>query len=162
MDNKKPAKPAVKKAKPATKGAAKSTGKNAAKGAAAKVAAKNADKNDLRVLHTPTADLSVSGATLIDVAKVAGVSPITVSRALNGSELVNTETRERVTKLARELNYSINLGAKNLRLERGDRTHHAGRSRQLRRDDAARTLTYAIVDGDMKPEELDLSELDGD
>ena len=105
MDNKNPAKPAVKKAKPATKRAAKATGKNVAKGAAAKVAAKSADKTDLRVLHTPTADLSVSGATLIDVAKVAGVSPITVSRALNQPHLVRPNTVAKVQEAVQQTGY---------------------------------------------------------
>jgi LacI family gluconate utilization system Gnt-I transcriptional repressor len=111
MDNKKPAKPAVKKAKPATKGAVKATGKNAPQSAAIKSAAKNADKNDLRVLHTPTADLSVSGATLIDVAKVAGVSPITVSRALNQPHLVRPNTVAKVQEAVQQTGYVKNMMA---------------------------------------------------
>ena len=54
---------------------------------------------------------------MADLARIAGVSVSTVSRALNHSPLLNADTRDRILALAREMNYSINVAAQNLRLK---------------------------------------------
>lgn len=55
---------------------------------------------------------------MADLAKLSGVSKITVSRALSDSPLVTPETRDRVQTLAREHGYKLNVSARNLRLRR--------------------------------------------
>lgn len=52
--------------------------------------------------------------TIKDVAKAAGVSPATVSLAMNNSDKVNQKTKERVQQVAKELNYIPNARAKAL------------------------------------------------
>ncbi|HEV2271391.1 MAG TPA: LacI family DNA-binding transcriptional regulator [Steroidobacteraceae bacterium] len=62
-----------------------------------------------------------AGVTIKDVARHAGVSPMTVSRVVNGSEYVSNTTRNAVQHSVRELGYSPNLAARNLASERGER-----------------------------------------
>lgn len=52
--------------------------------------------------------------TLRDVARAAGVSPATASRALGNPDLVAVSTRERVLRTARELGYRANQAARAL------------------------------------------------
>ncbi len=52
---------------------------------------------------------------MMDIAKMAGVSTATVSRALNDSESIRPETRERIKALAQAHQYTVHAGAKNLR-----------------------------------------------
>ncbi|MDY0958545.1 MULTISPECIES: LacI family DNA-binding transcriptional regulator [unclassified Sphingomonas] len=56
--------------------------------------------------------------TLKDIARLAGVSPGTVSRALAGKSVVNAETRQRIEALAAEHNFQINQMARRLRAQR--------------------------------------------
>lgn len=53
--------------------------------------------------------------TSIDIAKLAGVSQATVSRALRESPLVRPETRRHVQRIAKENNYSVDSAARSLR-----------------------------------------------
>ncbi len=59
-----------------------------------------------------------TGLTMEDIARLAGVSPITVSRALRDSPLVKEKTREQIRKIATEQGYRFNVSARNLRLGR--------------------------------------------
>ena len=57
----------------------------------------------------------VRPATIIDVAREAGVSFKTVSRVLNGETNVREETRLKVLEAVKTLNYRTNHNARNLR-----------------------------------------------
>ncbi|MHC3000495.1 helix-turn-helix transcriptional regulator [Microbacterium sp. HJ5] len=52
--------------------------------------------------------------TIYDVALLAGVSHMTVSRVINGGEYVRQQTSEKVLAAIRELNYSPNQAAQDL------------------------------------------------
>jgi len=54
---------------------------------------------------------------MADIARLAGVSVSAVSRALRGSPDIGEDTRKRIVELARSLNYTVNVGAANLRLK---------------------------------------------
>src|SRR6187431_2971355 len=53
-------------------------------------------------------------ATLSDVARLAGVSTATASKALNGRDQVKAETRERVFEAAQQLSFTPNPFARAL------------------------------------------------
>lgn len=55
-------------------------------------------------------------ATIKDVAKLAGVSICTVSRALADKNNIKPQTRERVLSAARELDYKPNFSARSLKI----------------------------------------------
>jgi LacI family transcriptional regulator len=57
-------------------------------------------------------------ATISDVAKQAGVSPVTVSRVINNARNVSPATRERVERAIEELGYVPNVAARSLRSKR--------------------------------------------
>lgn len=52
--------------------------------------------------------------TIADVAELAGYSPMTVSRVINGESRVKAETRESVMEAVRQLNYAPNSAARSL------------------------------------------------
>lgn len=58
------------------------------------------------------------GSTIKDVAKEANVSVMTVSRVINNKGYISENTRNKVQEAIKKLNYSPNLGARNLVLKK--------------------------------------------
>ncbi|MFV3130309.1 substrate-binding domain-containing protein [Niveispirillum sp. KHB5.9] len=58
--------------------------------------------------------------TMADLAELAQVSKITVSRALRDSATVKPDTRARIQALAKQHGYKLNLSARSLRLQRSN------------------------------------------
>lgn len=58
--------------------------------------------------------------TIKEIARIAGVSPSTVSRVLSGNPRISQATRERVLKVAEELGYHPNLQARSLVVKRAE------------------------------------------
>ena len=54
------------------------------------------------------------GITIKDIAKIAGVSYSTVSKALNDSPLVKNDTKKKIVEIANELGYEPNFAAQRL------------------------------------------------
>lgn len=67
--------------------------------------------------------------TIDDVAKAAGVSTFTVSRALRGKDHVAAKTREKVLRAAKELNYTVSRSAAALASGRTNRIALLARER---------------------------------
>jgi DNA-binding LacI/PurR family transcriptional regulator len=66
----------------------------------------------------PVAEMSVEKLNSIaDIARLAGVSKSTVSRALNDSPLIGVETKERVRAIARAHGFQIDVRARRLSLQ---------------------------------------------
>jgi DNA-binding LacI/PurR family transcriptional regulator len=55
--------------------------------------------------------------TISDIARLAGVSKSTVSRALNDSPLIGAETKERIRAIARQYNFQVNAPARRLSMK---------------------------------------------
>ncbi|MYN18125.1 substrate-binding domain-containing protein [Rugamonas sp. FT107W] len=68
----------------------------------------------IKVKSKPAAGSRSGAPTMIDVAKLAGVSPMTVSRVMNGDTRVREVTRNRVGKAVAALNYVPNQAARRL------------------------------------------------
>ena len=58
--------------------------------------------------------------TVADIARLAGVSKSTVSRALNDSPLIGAETKERIRAIAEEHRFQINIPARRLSLRQSN------------------------------------------
>ena len=56
--------------------------------------------------------------TIADIARLAGVSKSTVSRALNDSPLIGEETKERIRAIARQYDFKVNVPARQLSLKK--------------------------------------------
>ena len=59
--------------------------------------------------------------TIKDIAKLAGVSPAAVSKALNGQPDIGVETRDRIIQISKDLGYTPNMIARNL-VTKGNKT----------------------------------------
>lgn len=60
-------------------------------------------------------------ATIKDIAKASGFSVTTVSRALNGYNDVSAQTKQMIAHVAESLNYTPNIHAKNLVMQKSNR-----------------------------------------
>lgn len=110
-------------------------------------------------------------ATLVDVARAAGVAPMTVSRTLSGHPYVAAETAKRVRAAIRSLGYRPNQAARMLASQRSTSIGlivpdiadpffaTVGRSVQLAAREAGYTVWLAMSDGDVATEKAELEQM---
>ncbi|MFC7404746.1 LacI family DNA-binding transcriptional regulator [Georgenia alba] len=106
------------------------------------------------------------GATIKDVAKLAGVSIKTVSNVLHGYPYLTDETRSKVERAIAELDYRPNITARNLRRGRSgvialavpslDNPYFGEMANRIVKEAAARDLTVLVdaTEGDLARETL--------
>jgi LacI family transcriptional regulator len=70
--------------------------------------------NKVKPKAEPVVEIRSQAPTMSDVAKLAGVSPMTVSRVMNGDTNVRDKTRQRVDAAVAALNYVPNQAARRL------------------------------------------------
>jgi LacI family transcriptional regulator len=71
-------------------------------------------RNKVKPEPVPAVEIRSQAPTMSDVAKLAGVSPMTVSRVMNGDTNVREKTRNRVDAAVAALNYVPNQAARRL------------------------------------------------
>ncbi len=81
-------------------------------------------------------------ATIRDVARVAGVTPSTVSYALSGKRAISEETRERIQRAIAELDFTPNAGARALALSQ---TNVLGLFLQFQEDEFAPAMLQYVL-----------------
>ena len=82
--------------------------------------------------------------TIKDIAKLAGVSHTTVSRALNDSPLISQGTKAKIKTIAETLNYTPNYNAKSLVL---DRSYNIGLFFSTINEGTSSNFFYEVVKG---------------
>ena len=83
--------------------------------------------------------------TIKDISKACGVSPATVSKALNGYPEISAETVELVRRTAREMRYMPDAAARSLKTKTNDQTEKH-RSCRIRRGAALHELGNAATE----------------
>ena len=82
--------------------------------------------------------------TIKDIAKILNISHTTVSRALGDSPLIKDETKRKIQKIARELNYSPNIAARGLAL---NRSYNIGLFTSKQIENMHTSFLYEVMDG---------------
>lgn len=103
---------------------------------------------------------------MADVARAAGVSMQTVSRALNNSAPVSEATRQRIMRIVRETGYRPNISARSLASRRSHimgvlvigQAHHGLASTLLSVEEAARDAGYLVTISRATPDPVEVAD----